>query len=177
MIIEHGGRLTCPTCGAAVKAFEVTCQFGHELVNTKNSTAIQELTAALQDVARTSSRKANVDRQADTIRNWPVPVNRTDLLEFATLAGSNAVVGVGVSTKVHEAWRAKALEVIAKGRIALKPEDSILATLLQLEQQLSSDQRTRIAVGASRKVVKVVIVLVIIAALAFGGLLAVVANM
>lgn len=177
MSTEHGSKLTCPTCGAAVAAFAVRCPFGHELTNTKNSDAIQGLTAALQDVVRSTSGDASLARQADTIRNWPVPVNKTDLLEFATLAGSNAMVGAGMANVVHDAWRAKALEVIAKGRIALPADDPTLATLQQLEQRLTSDQRTRLAAGAGRKVAKGVIILAIIAALIFGGLLIVVAMM
>ena len=176
--MDHGERPRCPSCGGDIKAYELRCQLcGHEFSNTRNSAAVQALTTALQDVVRTSNGEAALVRQADTIRNWPIPVNKTDLLEFATLAGGNAVAGVGTATLVTDAWRAKALETVAKGRIAFSPDDPGYAALMELNERLSSDQRTRMAVGASRKAVKVIIILIVVAAIVFGGLLAVVALM
>lgn len=176
--MEHGERVRCPSCGGDIKAFALSCELcGHEFSNTQNSAAVQALTSALQDVVRAYSGGAAMMRQADTIRNWPIPVNKTDLLEFATLAGGNAVAGAGTATVVTDAWRAKALESVAKGRIAFSQSDPGYAAIAELEKRLASDQRTRLAVGASRKAVKVIVVVIVIVALAFGGLLVAVVSM
>jgi hypothetical protein len=160
-----------------VEAFALSCACGHQFTNTSSSPSIQDFTQKLRDIGQSGAGPIDQARQADFIRNWPIPVNAGDLQEFVTLAGSNALVGLGKSSVVSEAWRAKAIEAIQKGRIAFKSNDPGYKAMLDLEQRLGSDQRTRIAVGASRGAFKMIIIGVIIAVLVFGGLLVAISAM
>lgn len=178
MTMQSGTIAVCPGCGASLQAFELRCSLcGQEFTGTKNSDAVTGLVDRLADIDREFSGKVATAKKIEAIRNWPIPVNTTDLLEFATIAGGNAVVGVGAATGLTDAWRAKALEVVAKGKLAFKEGDRGLAVITELQQKLTSDQRTRAAVGASKGVFKIVVLVAVLGVLVFGGLLVAVSMM
>ncbi len=166
----------CPSCGADVKAFQLKCGLcGHEYATMDTPASIQGLVDRLGEIATAAA--SNPQAQADVIRNWPIPVSTADLLEFATFAGSNAMVGVGKAGPVSDAWRAKALEAVAKGRLAFRESDAGYGVIRELEQRLASDQKTRVAVSATRGVAKGLLIAGGIAALLFLALLWAVMSM
>jgi len=147
----------CPSCGGDLKAFALKCSLcGHELSTVQVPSSVQGLVDRLTELSRESDMPQS--RQADAIRNWPIPVSTADLLEFTTFAGSNAMVGVGSATVLSDAWRAKALEAVAKGRIAFKEGDKGFDAIRDLERRLASDQKTRMTVGATRGLMKTVLI-------------------
>jgi hypothetical protein len=159
-----------------VKAFQLKCGLcGHEFATVEAPVSVQRLVDRLSEQSASGGHSAQT--QADTIRNWPIPVSTGDLLEFATFAGSNALVGVGKANPISDAWRAKALEAVAKGRLAFRESDPGFAAIRELEQRLATDQKTRVAVGATRGVAKGLLIAGGIAALLFLALLGAVMSM
>lgn len=159
----------CPSCGGDVRAFTLRCPLcGHEFTAVQAPSSMRDLVSQLAAVG--SGRYADAMR-ADLIRNWPIPVSTGDLLEFITFAGSNAIVGVGRASPTSEAWRAKAREAIAKGRIAFREGDAGLDAIRDLEQRLASDNKMRMAVGATRGATKTVLIVFGIIAVLFVALL------
>lgn len=157
---------TCVACGADVKAFELKCAFcGHQFADARGSESVRQLVERL-DALNASDDKDAAVRKVELIRNWPIPVTAADLLEFAAWAGSNALVGSGQSTPLTDAWRAKALEAIAKGKTAFRETDRGWESMRDLERRLTSDQRTRMTVAAGKGLLRTgVIVVAVIAAL------------
>ena len=168
--MEHSPK--CPSCGGDVRAYQLRCSLcGHEFAGVQAPSSVRELVGQLTSVSASSWRGVDAIK-AETIRNWPIPVSTADLLEFITFAGSNAMVGVGRSSAMTDAWRAKALEAIAKGRIAFRDGDAGLTAIRDLEQRLAADQKMRMAVGATKGATRTVLVIVGIAAVLVVALLA-----
>ncbi len=166
----------CPSCGGDVKAFQLKRGLcGHEFTTVEAPVSVQRLVDRLTE--QSAAGGTSVQAQADIIRNWPIPVSTGDLMEFVTFAGSNAMVGVGKASPVSDAWRAKALEAVTKGRLAFRENDPGFAAIRDLEQRLAADQKTRVAVGATRGVTKGLIIAGGIAALLFLALLGAVMAM
>jgi len=164
----------CPSCGGDLKSFALKCSLcGHELSTAQVPSPVQGLVDRLTELS--SELDMPQARQAEAIRNWPIPVSTADLLEFTTFAGSNAMVGVGSASVLSDAWRAKALEAVAKGRIAFKEGDKGFDAIRDLERCLASDQKTRMTVGATRGLMKIVLIGGGIVALLFLALLGAVA--
>ena len=154
----------CPSCGGAVRAYQLRCELcGHEFSTAQVPSSVRDLAVRLGQMTD-DGRNADA-RKAEMIRNWPIPVSSGDLLEFVTFAGSQAIVGAGRSTASSEAWRSKAREAIAKGRIAFREGDAGLAAIRELEQRLAGDEKVRLAVGATRGATRVVLIVVSMAAL------------
>lgn len=148
----------CPSCGGDIRAFTLRCPLcGHEYTAVQAPSSVRDLVNQLSSIG---AGAAMDPAKAEAIRNWPIPVSTGDLLEFITFAGSNALVGVGIATPTSAAWRTKALEAIAKGRIAFREGDAGLVAIHDLERRLATDNKVRMAVGATKGATKTVLVVV-----------------
>ena len=98
-IIYDGEVHKCPNCGEVLNSFIANCPVcGYELRNSNTSSSVKEF-------ANKISNTKSEDECAKLVRNFPVPNNKEDILEFMILASSN--ITAEKSRKVFEAWIAK----------------------------------------------------------------------
>ncbi len=121
----------CPKCGDELPPFTAVCpSCGFELRNTKVSNAVQMLAS---DIAKITCSRHNLEDNsaisvmdksiANIIRNFPIPNNREDIVEFMILASSNIetnVVDISSQKEVSEAWIAKFEQAYQKAQFTLK---------------------------------------------------------
>lgn len=114
-IVYDGEIHKCPNCGESLKAFTTNCPTcGFELRNSKASSAISEFADKVNNLSST-------DECAKLIRNFPIPNNKEDILEFMLLAASNLV---GQSNRiVFEAWLAKFEQSYQKAKVSFENEE------------------------------------------------------
>lgn len=129
---QYAGEIRkCPKCGCELPSFTAICpSCGFELYNTRVSNAVQKLA---NDIAKIShSREALEDESsisiidktiANIIRNFPIPNNREDIIEFMILASSNIDENIFYDSSQKEittAWIAKFEQAYQKAQFTLK---------------------------------------------------------
>jgi hypothetical protein len=111
---KQGDVKICPSCGASVRALQLTCDYcKHEFRNVNASSAMRVLSEQLAGAAERIRRSKTVDpqrisiwnehlfapatvaqeinrAQAAIISSFPVPNTREDLLEFMVIASAEA---------------------------------------------------------------------------------------
>ncbi len=146
----------CPNCGEIIKSFETKCPTcGFELRNTRASNAITEFSRKLEELESQRTTKTTkqvvaqsfadafgvghtekIDKEIiNLIRNFSIPNNKEDIIEFIILACSNIDVVVAAADnpsdagcsgnrelqtlkQVNEAWVSKASQAYQKGKIS-----------------------------------------------------------
>ena len=154
---KHGSIKKCPNCGAPVTAFNTHCEMcGHEFTNVAAASSITALFNKLQELddqlnkqiseqsvvgkivgSLTSSdkklRNDFLERKLTTIRTFPIPNTKGDILEFLTMTASLGKKKSIFSQSSYEdmelakAWREKCVQVIHKARILLKNDTDAMA--------------------------------------------------
>ena len=135
----------CPSCGAVHNSFTINCPYcGYEFRETNASSAVKEFALRLEAiearreyerprrlfaVAEAQQRVSKTDEQKiSLIKNFPVPNNKEDMLEFMILATSNinmAVYDISNSNiskgqkEIAEAWYSKAKQIYEKAKHSL----------------------------------------------------------
>lgn len=147
---KHGSIKKCPNCGAPVAAFNTHCEVcGHEFTNVEAASSITALFNKLQELdeqlnqqisqrgvvdkivgkftfSEDNLREDFLERKLTTIRTFPIPNTKGDILEFLTMAASlgqkKSIFSVNSREEVMlaKAWREKCVQVIHKARILLK---------------------------------------------------------
>jgi len=156
-----GNIKTCPSCGSPVKSFISKCQdCGHEFRDIKSVSSIQKLYDEFQKIEefersreRSWAQKIDgdlgvqrsvVSRQIAALATFPVPNSKEDLLEFLSLASSEAIkkaswlFGLGQSPEylLQKAWRSKCEQIIKKSRFSMKDDKKTLDEIEFIAKQL-----------------------------------------
>lgn len=159
---KEGDIKKCPSCGAIAQSFTTKCSdCGYEFRNTKGASSIQKLYDEFQKIEESErSRKRSswaqkiegdlgiqrsvVTRQISALTAFPVPNTKEDLLEFLSIASSEAgkkaswFVGAGQHPDyiLKKAWLSKCEQVIKKARFSMKDDKSTLAEFETYAKQL-----------------------------------------
>jgi hypothetical protein len=147
---KEGDLKKCPACGAHVHSFVSKCgDCGHEFRNIEAVSSIKALHLELQkgeEDERNKPRswaekmdgelavaKAVANRQKSIIASFPVPNTKEDLLEFLSIANSEASKKLGFFiAQVHpeavlkNAWKAKCEQLIIKSRLTFNDDKKAL---------------------------------------------------
>lgn len=157
---KEGDLKKCPSCGAPVPSFNTKCSdCGHEFRNTQAASSIQKLYDEIQKIEdsersreRSWAQKLDGDlgiqrtiaaRQASAISSFPVPNTREDLLEFLSIASSEAnkklslfIMHAHPDAILKKAWQAKCEQVITKARLSMKEDKRTLEEVESYAKQL-----------------------------------------
>ena len=147
--VYEGKIHKCPNCGETLKAFEINCpSCGFEIRGAKNSSAVEKLSAKLEEIEKTREKKKtnavlrlyNLDdpitktdeQKISVIRNFPIPNTKEDLYEFLILSKSNIDVssytnqGFPTARKaISDAWKAKFDQAYQKAKLLLKDDERL----------------------------------------------------
>ena len=157
---KEGELKKCPACGASIKSFNSKCSdCSHEFRNITAVSSIQTLHKELQngdEEERNKPRswvekldgemavaKAVANRQKSIISSFPVPNAKEDLLEFLSIASSEASKKLGFfiaaahpESILKNAWLAKSEQVIIKSRMTFKDDKQTLEKIEIFAKQL-----------------------------------------
>jgi len=158
---KEGDIKKCPACGAHVHSFVSKCgDCGHEFRNIEAVSSIKALHLELQkgeEDERNKPRswaekmdgelavaKAVANRQKSIIASFPVPNAKEDLLEFLSIANSEAskklgffIASVHPEAVLKNAWKAKCEQLIIKSRLTFNDDKKILAEIENFAKQLN----------------------------------------
>lgn len=158
---KEGDMKKCPSCGAPTSSFATKCpDCGHEFRNIEAISSISKLHLELQKAeveernkprswaeridGETAVLKAVANRQKMIISSFPVPNSRGDLLEFLSIASSEAQIKTGFTlyknidpkTIIKQAWRSKCEQIIMKARFSMKDDKITLGEIETYAKQL-----------------------------------------
>lgn len=143
--VFEGKIFKCPNCGDILDAYESVCEScGYERRGAKATSSVRELSAKLQaiEAQRPPKKHTSIFSQAlnqghisktdeqkiDLIKNFAIPNNKEDILEFAVLAVSNidpdafstmnnASIYDSSKKAISNAWMAKFEQAYQKGKL------------------------------------------------------------
>ena len=157
---KEGDIKKCPSCGAPVHSFVSNCgDCGHEFRNIEAVSSIKALHLELQkgeEEERNKTRgwaekldgelgvaKSVSNRQKSIIASFPVPNAKEDLLEFLSVASSEAskklgffIASVHPEAVLKNAWKTKCEQVILKSRLTFKDDKKTLEDIEVIAKQL-----------------------------------------
>ena len=157
---KEGVLKKCPSCGSPANSFISKCSdCGHEFRNIEAVSSIKKLHAELQkgeDEERSRPRgwaekldgelavaKAIANKQKSIISSFPVPNAKEDLLEFLSVASSEAskklgffIASVHPDAVLKNAWRTKCEQIILKSRLTFKDDKKTLEDIEVIAKQL-----------------------------------------
>lgn len=147
----------CPHCNAPVKQLATSCpECGYEYpvgMAGNQGTASERLARKIEEArekAENTSKKGNellgtyvsmingsiyhdkvTDAQAMAIKNFPVPTNKTDILDLFTTCATNSQYSWMMNSDktektIAKAYKNKAVEILIKARIVLKDDPGLL---------------------------------------------------
>lgn len=190
-MVYDGKIHKCPNCGEVLNSFVTNCPAcGYELRDSKNSSAVEELSRKLEEIEQNRDRTkvstkilgafnlsdglTKTDEQKiSLIRNFPIPNTKEDLYEFLILSKSNIEIDLYENTQIKsarlaisDAWKAKFEQAYQKAKLLLKNDDRMAEIDLmykEINKSISKAKRkTWVIIGVSFGV------LVVIYALIFG---------
>lgn len=158
---KEGALRKCPSCGAPVQSFATKCSdCGHEFRNIQAASSIQKLYDEFQkiedserDRERSWAQKIDGDlgvqrsvvtRQISALSTFPVPNTKEDILEFLSIASSEAgkkaswFMGMGQHPDYlfKKAWLSKCEQIIKKARFSMKEDKKTLEEIEHYAKQL-----------------------------------------
>jgi len=163
---KEGVLKKCPSCGAPVDSFSTKCaECGHEYQEKNATHSIRDLFDLLikaEETERNRPRpKVNwliagqenlnfensiATRLANIINNYPVPITKTDILEFLSQSmpkckklstfGPSATVSNLSHNTLADAWKNKCKEIIMKARFSMKDDKKTLEEIEGYAKQL-----------------------------------------
>lgn len=121
----------CPNCGEVLDAFVVQCPLcGYEVRDSKTSGATKEFASKIEAIEaqcrlnpiESEATLSNIENQkVNLIRNFVIPNNKEDILEFMILASSN--IRGEQSRSIFEAWIAKSEQCYRKAQLLFENDD------------------------------------------------------
>ncbi|MGM9698421.1 MAG: hypothetical protein ACI3Y0_07230 [Prevotella sp.] len=148
IISKHGDVKKCPACGAIVSLVQAKCpECGHEFSHVEANTTSTKLLQALEDIEVQCSKLKKGDdivlsRKIQTIKNFPIPNTKDDLIEMLTLCQANSVDS-GSEPELIKAWNTKTEQVIAKAQIALKGDKDAVFLIDQIRGNQKNKKRQK----------------------------------
>ncbi len=157
---KEGDIKKCPACGAHVHSFVSKCgDCGHEFRNIEAVSSIKALHLELQkgeEDERNKPRswaekmdgelavaKAVANRQKSIIASFPVPNAKEDLLEFLSIANSEAskklgffIASVHPEAVLKNTWKAKCEQLIIKSRLTFNDDKKALEEIENYAKKL-----------------------------------------
>ena len=157
---KEGDLKKCPSCGAPVSSFNTKCSdCAYEFRNTQAASSIQKLYDELQKMEESERsrerswaqkidgdlgiQKSVATRQASAISSFPVPNTREDLLEFLSIATSEAkkklslfIMHAHPDAILKKAWQGKCEQVITKARLSMKEDKRTLEEIESYAKEL-----------------------------------------
>jgi len=157
---KEGTLKKCPSCGAPVQSFVTQCtDCGHEFRGIKSASSIERLYDELQKIEESERsrqrswaqkidgdigvQKSVATRQASAISSFPVPNTKEDLLEFLSIASSEAkkklsmfIMHAHPDAILKKAWKSKCEQVITKARFSMKEDKRTLEEIESYAKQL-----------------------------------------
>lgn len=150
-MVYDGKIHKCPNCGEVLNSFVTNCPAcGYELRDSKNSSAVEELSRKLEEIEQNRDRTkvstkilgafnlsdglTKTDEQKiSLIRNFPIPNTKEDLYEFLILSKSNIEIDLYENTQIKsarlaisDAWKAKFEQAYQKAKLLLKNDDRMI---------------------------------------------------
>lgn len=150
-MVYDGKIHKCPNCGDVLNSFVTNCPAcGYELRDSKNSSAVEELSRKLEEIEQNRDRTkvstkilgafnlsdglTKTDEQKiSLIRNFPIPNTKEDLYEFLILSKSNIEIDLYENTQIKsarlaisDAWKAKFEQAYQKAKLLLKNDDRMI---------------------------------------------------
>lgn len=163
--ITYDGEIhKCPNCGDILDAYESVCKTcGYELRGTKATNSVRELQSKLEELyskkpqrklhtiftqAFGSRQLSNVDEEiVSLIKNFTIPNNKEDIMEFAILASSNIdmkVYGLNgqqyqtlnpAQREISDAWLAKFEQAYQKAQLMFGTSQEFMNIHLLFEKK------------------------------------------
>ena len=114
--VYEGTIHKCPNCGEIMSSFIANCPVcGYELRDSLANNSVQQL---YQEINNTLS----VDQKTSIIRNFPIPNDKENILEFMILASSN--ISGETDKNLFEAWIAKFEQAYQKAKLSLSNDSA-----------------------------------------------------
>ena len=164
---KYGDVKKCPSCGAIVQSFTTQCpECGFEFRGIGAVSSFAMLSAKLEQIDKQNYGdfankfrdiddidEAIIKKKKSTIRNFPVPTTKADILEFLSMATPLAKLATKKATKqlkwysdydpdemdISIAWRDKCEQVIIKARFSMKEDKQTLEDIENYATQLGLD--------------------------------------
>jgi len=158
---KEGDLKKCPSCGAPVPSFNTKCSdCGHEFRNTQAASSIQKLYDEFQKIEESERsrerswaqkldgdlgvQRSVITRQISALAAFPVPNTKEDILEFLSIASSEAgksaswFMGMGQHPDYlfKKAWLSKCEQIIKKARFSMKDDKKTLDEIEVYAKQL-----------------------------------------
>lgn len=130
---KYGNVQKCPQCGASIEPMAVKCSTcGYEFRNVEALKSSQVLANKLGAIYEAYRNKENCEEQmwgeiASTIRNFPVPTTKEDLLDFSIQMKSRRKSGE--DPIIDDAYKAKFHECVDKCKM-LFPDEPLVQDLI-----------------------------------------------
>tara|TARA_Y100001978_G_scaffold134325_1_gene120109 strand:- start:313 stop:1071 length:759 start_codon:yes stop_codon:yes gene_type:complete len=167
-----GNIMTCPACGATINATKLSCgECGHEFRNTGLSNLMSEFKQKLDDAEKnaiqekstgflgkilsmvdseTENERKIFNAKSNVIKNFPIPSNKEDIVEFLSFsisqangvpvsamdkfAGSSGTYGHKIVLK--NAWITMADSIKSKAQFLDSNDNSFVAKINELYNEL-----------------------------------------
>ena len=169
---KAGNRQSCPACGATVLAMELNCsECGHEFRDTGLSNLMEDFIEKLDRAERnalqekstgllgkfmsmidgeTENERKIYNAKANVIKNFPIPPNKGDIIEFMTfsvsqannitisrmikLAGAQGTFGHTIVLK--NAWISMADSIQSQAQFIDKGDEKLISKINTLSNQI-----------------------------------------
>ena len=145
--VKLGTVRKCPACGAEVSAVQAKCpECGHEFIDIKANATSSKLLQALEDIdtqcAKVEDDEYCLTRKVQTIKNFPIPNTKEDLIEMLTLCHANSA-NSDSEPELRNAWNAKTEQVITKAQIALKGDKDAQFLIEKIQGAQAKNRKKR----------------------------------
>jgi hypothetical protein len=156
---KKGSINKCPSCGAAIGAFVSACEAcGHEFTNIEANRTITALVKRFDEIEKEADeqglkgnkrQQAILEKRARTIRDFPIPNSRDDLLELIEYIRPKIKDSVSPDPNIND-WREKFNEVLNRAKNAYKNDTSTLAELDSIEKSLQTSVAENLQIKAKK---------------------------
>lgn len=175
---KFGDIRKCPACGALVSSFSAKCSdCGHEFSNVNVSKNVEkffekldeleqqriEITSTPDDIEY-EQLKALDKRKEEMILSFPIPIQKSEIIEFLTHASSRIDEGL---SKWNNVWIKKVDQIYSKASFSMKDDKKTMEAM----KALVDEAHAKVSKGEKKKTiiiaVGIVVALIIIGLIVF----------